>query len=53
MSLFRIVDRDGDMMADADNLDEVTEVVRNDPLGRYHIDVIRTDTLLSGHRARR
>ena len=31
MSLFRIVDRDGEMLADADTLDGVTEVVRNAP----------------------
>ena len=32
MSLFRIVDRDGEMLADADTLDGVTEVVRNAPV---------------------
>ncbi len=35
MSLFRIVDRDGEMLADADSLDGVTKVVSNAPPGRY------------------
>ena len=34
MSLFRIVDRDGEMLADADSVDGVAEVVRNAPPGR-------------------
>jgi len=43
MSLFRIVDRDGEMLADADSLDEVTEVVRNAPTGRYQVDEISVE----------
>jgi hypothetical protein len=34
MSVFRIVDRDGEMLVDAAILDGVTEVVRNAPPGR-------------------
>ena len=34
MSPFRIVDRDGEMLADAATLDEVTGIVRRAPLGR-------------------
>ena len=40
MSLFRIVDRDGEMLADADGLAGVTEIVRRAPPGRYHVDEI-------------
>ena len=53
MCFFRIVDHDGEMLADADSLDGVTEVIRNAPLGRYHIDVISVEPLPSGHTARR
>jgi len=53
MSFFRIVDRDGEMLADADSLDDVTELVRNAPPGRYHIDEISAKPLPSGHTARR
>jgi hypothetical protein len=40
MRLFRIVDREGQMLADADCLDGVTGVVRLAPPGRYHVDEI-------------
>ena len=53
MSLFRIVDRDGEMLADADRLDGVTEIVRRAPTGRYHVDEISADPLPSGHASRR
>jgi len=53
MSLFRIVDPDGEMLADADSLDGVTKVVRNAPPGRYHVDEIAAAPLPSGHTARR
>jgi len=33
MSVFRIVDRDGEMLADADSIDGVTEIVRRAPTG--------------------
>lgn len=33
MSVFRIVDRDGEMLADADSIDGVTEIVRRTPTG--------------------
>lgn len=52
MSVFRIVNRDGEMLADADSLDGVTEPVRNAPPGRYHIDEISVEPLPSGHTAR-
>jgi hypothetical protein len=53
MSFFRIVDRDRELLADADSLDSVTEVLRNAPPGRYHIDEISATPLPSGHTARR
>ena len=53
MSLFRIVDRDGEMLADADSMDGVTELVRNAPPGRYQVDEISAVPLPSGHTARR
>ncbi len=53
MSLFRIVDRDGEMSADAATLDGVTEVVRLGPPGRYHVDEISAAPLPSGHTSRR
>ena len=53
MSLFRIVDRDGEMLADAATLDGVTEIVRRVPPGRYHVDEISVDPLPSGHTVRR
>ena len=53
MSLFRIVDRDGEMVADADTLNGVTEVVCNAPPGRYHVDEISVDPLPSRRTARR
>jgi hypothetical protein len=53
VSFFRIVDRDGEMVADADSLDQVTEVLRNAPTGRYHIDESSAKPLPSGHTARR
>ena len=53
MSLFRIVDRDGEMLPDADNLDGVIKIVRNPSTGHYHVDEISADPLPSGHTARR
>jgi hypothetical protein len=53
MSLFRIVDPDGEMLADADSLDQVTENVRCGPSGRYHLDGISVKPLPSGHTAGR
>ncbi len=53
MSFFRIVDRDGEMLADADSLDGVTKVVRSAPPGRYHVDEISEVPLPSGHTSRR
>jgi hypothetical protein len=53
MSFFRIVDRDVEMLADADSLDGVTMVVSNAPPGRYHVDEISAKPLSSGHTARR
>ncbi len=53
MSFFRIVDRDGEMLADADSLHGVTEVVRNAPPGRYHVDEVSVKPLPSGHTAQR
>jgi hypothetical protein len=53
MSLFRIVDRDGEMLADADSLDGLTEIVRHAPTGCYHVDEISSTPLPSGHTARR
>ncbi len=52
MSLFR-VDHDGEMLADVDSLDGVTEVVRPALPGRYHVDEISATPLPSGHTARR
>ena len=53
MSVFRIVDRDGEIVADADGLAGVNEIVRRAPPGRYHVDEISVDPLPSGHTARR
>jgi hypothetical protein len=53
MSVFRIVNHEGEMLADADSLDGVTEALRNAPPGRYHIDEISAKPLPSGHTARR
>jgi len=53
MNFFRIVDRECEMLADADNLDGVTEIVRNAPAGRYQVDEISAKPLPSGHTARR
>lgn len=52
MSFFRIVDRDGEMLAAAESLDGVTEFVRNAPPGRYHVDEISANPLPSGHTTR-
>jgi len=41
MSLFRIVDRDGRMVADADNLDGLTKVVSNAPPGVSTLTIFR------------
>ncbi len=53
MSVYRIVDRDGEIVADADGLAEVNEIVRRAPPGCYHVDEISVDPLPSGHTARR
>lgn len=53
MSLFRIVDRDGELRANADSLDGVTEIVRHSLPGCYHIDEISAEPLPSGNTARR
>ena len=53
MSMFRIFDRDGEMLADADSLNGVTELLRHTPPGRYHVDEISAKALPSGHTARR
>ncbi len=53
MSLFRIVDRDGEIVADADGLAGVNEIVRRAPPGRYHVDEISADPLPSGQTSRR
>jgi hypothetical protein len=45
--------RDGEMLADAATLDDVTEIVRRAPTGRYHVDEIAAVPLSSGHTARR
>jgi hypothetical protein len=41
------------MLADAESLDAVIEIVRCAPLGRYHVDEISADRLPSGNTARR
>jgi hypothetical protein len=53
MSWFRIVDPDGELLGDADTLDQVTEIVRSARPGRYHIDEMSSTPLSSGHTARR
>ena len=53
MSEFRIIDRDGELVADADGLAGVNEIVRRAPTGRYHVDEISVDPLPSGHTSRR
>ena len=53
MSLFRIVDHDGKMLADTDSLDGVTEIVRRAPTGCYHVEEISVAPLPSGHTSRR
>ena len=45
MSLFNIVDRYGERLADADSLERMTEVVRNAPSGRYQVDVITVNEM--------
>ncbi len=52
MNFFRIVDRDGEMLADANSFVGVTEVVSNAPPGRYQVDEISAKPLPSGHPAR-
>jgi hypothetical protein len=42
-----------DLIGDADTIDEVREIVRQQPAGRYHIDEMSVDPLPSGHTARR
>jgi hypothetical protein len=53
MSLFMIVDRNGELRANADSLDGVTEIVRHTLPGRYQIDEISAEPLPSGNTARR
>ena len=53
MSVFRIVDRDGEIVADVDGLAGVNEIVRRAPTGRYHVDEISADPLPSGQTSRR
>ena len=53
MSVFRIVDREGEIVADADGLAGVNEIVRRAPTGRYHVDEISAAPLPSGHTSRR
>ena len=53
ISFFRVVAREGEMLADADSIDEVTEILRTTPAGRYHIDEISANPLPPGHTARR
>ncbi len=53
MSVFRIVDRDGEIVADVDGLAGVNEIVRRAPTGRYHVDEISADPLPSGQTFRR
>jgi hypothetical protein len=52
MGFFRIVDPDGEMLTDADSLDQVTEIGRRGPSGRYHIDEISVEPHPSGHTAK-
>ena len=53
MSVFRIVDRDGEMVADSDSLDGMTEIVCRARPGHHHIDEISADPLPSGYTSRR
>ena len=53
MSVFRIVDRDGEIVADVDGLAGVNEIVRRAPPGCYHVDEISADPLPSGQTSRR
>ena len=53
MSVFRIVDRDGEIVADVDGLAGVNEIVRRAPTGRYHVDEISADPPSSGQTSRR
>ena len=52
MSVFRIVDRDGEIVADVDGLAGVNEIVRRAHTGRYHVDEISADPLPSGQTSR-
>ena len=50
MSLFRMVNRDGEMLADAGSLDAMIEIVRNAPTGRYHVDGFFCPAIIRSHR---
>jgi len=53
MSFFKIVVRDGEMLADANTFDQVAELIRRTPVGPYHIDEMSLTLLPSGQTARR
>ena len=52
MSVFRIVGRDGEIVANVDGLAGVNEIVHRAPTGRYHVDEISADPLPSGRTSR-
>lgn len=53
MSVYRVSDRDNDLVVDVDSVDAIEKVVRSAKPGRYHVDEISSDLMPSGHTSRR
>lgn len=53
MSVYRVSDRDNDLVVDVDSVDAVERVVRSAKPGRYHVDEISSEPMPSGHTIRR
>jgi hypothetical protein len=53
MSVYRVSDRDNDVVVDVDSITEIDGVVRSSKPGRYHVDEISSDPMPSGHTSRR
>jgi hypothetical protein len=53
--MFRIVrnDQHGEMLADSETIEQAIAIIGSTTAGRFHIDEISADPLLSGHTARR
>jgi hypothetical protein len=51
--MFRISRNGQDPIDDVDQVEAIEPVIRSSNPGRYHVDEIRADPLLSGHSSRR